>query len=203
MTYVHAWLPSGTGSTRTLLMLHGTGADENDLLPVAEALDPHANVLSPRGKVLENGAPRFFARFGAGKLDIDDLKRRTQDLADFVLASARTYGFDPARVVAFGYSNGANIAASVLFLRPEVLAGAVLARAMMPYEPTKVPHLAGKRVLLLAGAGDPYSQRPVTERLATVLREGGAHVAVNIAPAGHELTPADVDLARRWLAETP
>lgn len=184
-------------------MLHGTGADENDLLPVADALDPEANVLSPRGNVLENGAPRFFARFGAGKLDVEDLKRRTQDLADFVLESSKTYGFDPTRVVAFGYSNGANIAASLLFLRPEVLGAAALARAMMPYEPAKPPRLAGRRVLLLAGANDPYSQRPVTERLATVLGGGGADVTVHIAPSGHELTAADVAVARRWVAEGP
>lgn len=203
MKHVHVWDPSASGSARTLLMLHGTGGDENDLLAVAQAVDPDANVLSPRGRVLENGAPRFFARFGPGKLDVEDLKRRTHDLADFVLEASKDYGFDPARLVVFGYSNGANIGASLLFLRPEVLAGAVLARAMMPYEPAKPPRLAGKRALLLAGEHDPYSQRPVTERLAAVLREAGAEVAVNLAPSGHDLTPADVALARRWVQEGP
>lgn len=202
-SYVHFFRASGTASERTLLLLHGTGADEHDLLPVAEALDPDANILSPRGNVLENGAPRFFARFGAGKLDVDDLKRRTEDLADFVAASAGKYGFDAGKVVAFGYSNGANIAASLLFLRPETLRGAVLARAMMPYEPPRPPAVAGRRVLVLAGKHDPYSAGAASERLAAALRAGGAEVAVNMAEAGHELTSADVSLARAWLAEGP
>ena len=203
MKYVHYWRAADDPAARTLLMLHGTGGDEHDLLPVAETLDAGANVLSPRGNVLENGAPRFFARFGPGRLDVEDLKRRTHDLADFVLEAAKEYGFDAGNVVAFGYSNGANIAASLLFLRPETVRAAVLARAMMPYEPPKPPAVSGRRALVLAGAGDPYSSGAASDRLAAVLREGGANVTVNVARAGHELTPQDVLIARSWLEGGP
>lgn len=197
--YVHLWRPSPTGSRRTLLLLHGTGADEHDLLPVADAVDADANVLSPRGNVLEGGAPRFFRRFAPGVLDVEDLKRRTDDLAAFVADRAAAYGFDASRVVAFGYSNGANVAASLLFRRPETVAAAVLARAMLPYAPERALDARGKRVLLLAGARDPYSRPEATEGLASILRDGGGSVDVRYADAGHELTAEDVDAARAFV----
>lgn len=193
----HVWQP-GRGP-RTLLLLHGTGGDERDLLPLARMLDPDANVLSPRGNVLEDGAPRFFRRHGPGVLDLEDLDRRTRELAAFVKEAGRVYGFSPASVVAVGFSNGANIAASMLFETPDALGDAILIRAMLPYRPAAPPRVRGKRVLILAGERDPYSRREVTEELAAILRSGGADVTVHYAPAGHELTALDVDAARRWL----
>ena len=199
-SHVHVWRPA-PGARRTLLLLHGTGGDEHDLLPLAGALDPAANVLSPRGNVLENGAPRFFARHGPGRLDVDDLRRRARDLAAFVDAAAARYGFPRDAVTAVGFSNGANVAAGMLFEAPQALRAAVLLRAMLPYRPPAPPRLEGRRVLLLAGRHDPYSQPEMTEGLAGILREGGARVDVHYAEAGHELTPTDVEMARRWLAE--
>ena len=198
----HRWVPgpAGPGAARTVLLLHGTGGDEDDLLPLGRQLAPDANLLSPRGKVLENGMPRFFRRLAEGVLDVPDLRARAGELADFVAEAATAYAFDPRRVTALGYSNGANVAIGILFERPDALAGAVLLRAMMPYEPAGAPRVEGKRVLLLAGRRDPYSQPPATERLAALLREGGATVEAQYAPAGHELSPQDVAAARDWLA---
>src|SRR4026209_2924110 len=128
--FIHDCVPGS--SSRTLLLLHGTGGNERDLIPLGRELDPNASLLSPRGKILENGMPRFFRRLAEGVFDLEDLKARTHELADFVLAAAREYGFDAGRVFAAGYSNGANIAASSLLLRPGMLAGAVLLRPMVP-----------------------------------------------------------------------
>src|SRR5207248_8355906 len=137
--FIHEFVP-GT-SNRTLLLLHGTGGNERDLIPLARELDSRATLLSPRGKVLENGMPRFFRRLGEGVFDLDDLKKRTNELADFVAAAAQRYGFAADKVVAVGYSNGANIAASLLLLRPEVLPAAVLFRAIVPLIPDTLPNL--------------------------------------------------------------
>lgn len=201
MTYQHRWIPAPSDSARTFLLLHGTGGDENDLVPLARMLDPEAAVLSPRGNVLENGAPRFFRRHGVGKLDLDDLARRTQELAGFVQAAASRYGFALDETTAVGFSNGANIAASMLFETPRALGDAILIRAMLPYTPPRTPETAGKRILLLAGKHDPDSGPESTEALAGILREGGAEVSVHYADAGHELTQKDVARARAWLAE--
>lgn len=199
--HVHLWRPV-PGATRTLLLLHGTGGDEHDLVPLARALDPKANVLSPRGNVLENGAPRFFRRHGVGRLDLEDLHRRTLELAAFVEAASERYRFPLASVTAVGFSNGANVAASMLFETPRALHAAVLLRAMLPYRPKATPRVDGKRVLLLAGRLDPYSQPEQTEALAGILRGGGARVDVHYADAGHELTQRDVDAAREWLTSS-
>src|SRR6266705_3791154 len=142
--FIHEFV-SGT-SNRTLLLLHGTGGNERDLIPLARELDSRAALLSPRGKVLENGMPRFFRRVAEGVFDLDDLKKRTNELADFVAAAAQHYGFASDKVVAVGYSNGANIAASILLLRPEILSAAVLFRAMVPLIPANMPELSSRRV---------------------------------------------------------
>lgn len=197
--YQHRYVPGPAGARDTILALHGTGGDENDLLPLVHDIAPGANVLSPRGNVPENGMPRFFRRHGEGRLDIDDLRARAADLATFVDEAARAYGFDRARVRAIGYSNGANVALGMLFERPASLAGAVLMRAMLAYEPDPLPDLAGKRILLLAGERDPYSQRPVTEKLAALLARAGALVERHYARAGHELAQEDLEVARTWL----
>lgn len=196
--FVHRWIPR-PGAADTLLLLHGTGADENDLVPIGERVAPNANLLSPRGKVLEHGMPRFFRRFGEGRLDIEDLKLRAHELADFVAAASKEYGFDPRRVTALGYSNGANAAIGMLFERPDALARAVLMRAVFPYEPPASVDLRGKRVLLLAGAADPYSRAPVTDKLADALSARGAEVRKNYARAGHELSQDDLTIAQEWL----
>jgi predicted esterase len=200
LSFIHRYEPPTRPGVPTLLLLHGTGGDENDLLPLGRNLLPDAGMLSPRGKVLEQGMPRFFRRLAEGVFDIEDLKRRTTELADFIAEAADHYGFDARRVVAIGFSNGANIAASLLVSRPGVLAGAVLFRAMVPFIPDAPPPSSGASVLLSNGSADPLIPATETERLASLLRTTGADVTVEIQPAGHQLTQRDVTRAREWLA---
>jgi len=195
--FIHEFIPGS--SNRTLLLLHGTGGNERDLIPLGRELDPTAALLSPRGKVLENGIPRFFRRLAEGVFDLQDLKNRTNELADFVAAAAQHYGFAADKVVAAGYSNGANIAASLLLLRPEVLSVAILFRAMVPLIPETKPNLSSANVWIGAGSYDPIIPTSETKRLAELLRSAGADVTLRYFPAGHELTPDDVEAARDWL----
>jgi predicted esterase len=150
---------------------------------------------------LENGMPRYFRRLAEGVFDLEDLRVRTHELADFVETAIQRYRLAADRVVAVGFSNGANIAASVLLLRPEVLAGAVLFRAMVPLVPETLPHLRGKPVLLAAGRRDPIVSPGETERLRRLLEQAGAEVTLHWEPAAHGLTPADIAAARAWLGE--
>ena len=203
LDFIHVYQPATSPDAPTLLMLHGTGGDERDLLALGPALAPGAAVLSPRGQVLERGMPRFFRRLAEGVFDLDDLRRRTGDLANFVAAAAAQYGFDPSRVIAAGFSNGANIAASLLLLRPEVLWGAILFRAMVPLVPDPLTTRSDRHVLLSNGAADQLVSAAETERLAALLRAAGADLTVRIQRAGHELTPHDVTQAREWLAGLP
>jgi predicted esterase len=197
--FTHAFEPGD--SDWTLLLLHGTGGDEHDLVPLGRQLAPHAALLSPRGKVLESGMPRFFRRLAVGQLDIPDLLTRTDELAAFVAAAAEEYQRDPARIVAVGFSNGANIAVSLLLRHPEVLRGAALLRPMLPYEPQSPPRLTGTDALIAAGEGDPYSSPEQTQRLTEVLREAGAEVAVHLEPgAGHNLGPGDLRTLSEWVS---
>src|SRR5436309_8651190 len=195
--FIHEFVPGK--SDRTLLLLHGTGGNERDLVPLGRELDPRAALLSPRGKVLENGMPRFFRRLAEGVFDLEDLKNRTSELADFVAAAAQYYGFGADKVVAAGYSNGANIAASMLLLRPEILSAAILFRAMVPLIPERQPNLSRVRVWIGAGTDDPIIPTSETKRLAELLRKAGADVTIRHFPAGHELTPDDVEATRAWL----
>jgi len=195
--FIHEFVPGK--SDRTLLLLHGTGGNERDLIPLGRDLDPTASLLSPRGKVLENGMPRFFRRLAEGVFDLEDLKKRTNELADFVAAAGQHYGFAADNVVAVGYSNGANIAASMLLLRPEILSAAILFRAMVPLVPETQPNLSSVRVWIGAGSYDPIIPTSETKRLAELLRSAGADLTMRHFPAGHELTPADVESAREWL----
>lgn len=197
---VHRFVPGATSAAPTLLVLHGTGGDENDLLPLARELAPAASLLAPRGPVLEHGMPRFFRRLAVGVFDLDDLARRTAELGAFVRASAGRYGFDPARVWALGYSNGANIAASLLLTEGDLLAGAVLLRPMLPFEPERVPDLAGRAIFVAAGRRDPYAPPAAVEALAGHLRRAGAEVEVAWSDAAHGLEPHELDAAKRWLA---
>lgn len=196
--FTHRFVP-GT-SNLTLLLLHGTGGDENDLVPLSSMLRPDAALLSPRGKQSEHGAPRFFRRIAPGVFDEKDLILRTQELATFVGAAAIQYGFDARRVYAVGFSNGANIAASLLLLHPGVLAGAVLLRATIPIMPPALPGLAGVPVLIAAGRADTMVPAVQSEKLATVLRQAGADVTLHWSDGGHGIGAEEVAAAKEWLA---
>lgn len=200
--FVHKWVEGARDLT--VLALHGTGGDENDLIPLVAQVAPGANVLSPRGNVSEMGMPRFFRRLAEGVFDVEDLIARTHELADFVGAAATEYSFDPARVVALGYSNGANIAGSMLFLHPGTLAGAALVRPMAPFKPgelpagTAAPDLSDKRILVSAGERDPLIPAPSTDSLVEQLRAAGADVTDRRQRAGHELVAGDLDALSGW-----
>jgi phospholipase/carboxylesterase len=198
--FIHEFIPGS--SARTLLLLHGTGGNERDLIPLGRELDPNASLLSPRGKVLENGMPRFFRRLAEGVFDLEDLKKRTHELADFVVASAQHYEFDLKKIVAVGYSNGANIAASILLLRPEILSAAILFRAMVPLVPETRPNLNSARIWIGGGAHDPIIPASNTKELVEMLRSSGADVTIRFFQSGHQLTSEDVDLAREWLTKS-
>jgi phospholipase/carboxylesterase/glyoxalase family protein len=200
--FAHRFVPAADPSVGVaLLLLHGTGGNESDLLGLGRALAPNAALLSPRGKVLERGMPRFFRRIAEGVFDLDDLRLRTGELADFVVAARRAYGIADRPLVAVGFSNGANIAASTLLLRPGTLDGAVLLRPMVPLEPEPLPDLRGAPVLIAAGRADPIAPPPEAMRLASLLERAAARVELHWSAAGHVLTPDDVDAARRWLGE--
>jgi predicted esterase len=198
--FEHVFRAATGAAMPTLLLLHGTGGNEHDLIPVAERIAPAAAVLSPRGKVLEGQMPRFFRRLAEGVFDLEDLVARTRELAGFVEASAARYGFDPTRVVAVGFSNGANIAASLLLLTPSVLSGAILFRAVVPIVPDPLPSLAGKRILMSNGRVDPLIPAAQAETLADLFRRCGAEVTLEWQPGGHTLTKRDLELAARFLA---
>jgi predicted esterase len=196
--FAHRYEP-GSGPA-TLLLLHGTGGDEHQLIDLGRQLAPGAALLSPRGQVLEGGvAPRFFARRGIGNLDLDDLRLRGDQLARWVTHACAHYGRDAGRVVALGYSNGANIAVELLFRHGGLLRGAALLRPMLPYRPQEPLSLAGTDVLIASGDTDPYSSPQQIEELAERLAAGGAEVQVSRQPAGHELTQGDLDALAAWI----
>lgn len=198
-TFVHRFVPARRLGAPTLLLLHGTGGNEEDLIPLGERILPDAALLSPRGKVLEQGMPRFFRRLAVGVFDVEDLRVRAVELADFVEAAGQAYGFSARDTVAVGYSNGANIAAAVLLLRPEVLGRAVLFRAMLPFAPESLPDLSAKSVFIGASRTDPYVSPDETQRLVDTLQRAGAHVTVHWAPTGHALNPQEIESASQWL----
>ena len=200
--FAHRFVPAEGDDPNTLLLLHGTGGTEDDLLPLGRMMRGGAALLSPRGKVIEHGMPRFFRRLAEGVFDEEDLVNRTHELAEFVEAGASEYGIDRGRIWAVGFSNGANIAASLLLLHPGLLAGAVLLRAMVPLEPDPTPDLSGTPVYLAAGRSDPIVPADNTERLAGLLREAGANVTLDWQPGGHGIGRPEVDAARAWLDGT-
>jgi phospholipase/carboxylesterase len=196
--FVHRFEP-GSGPV-TLLLLHGTGGDEHQLIDLARQLAPAAARLSPRGQVLEGGvAPRFFARRGVGNLDLDDLRVRGDQLARWVTDACEHYGLDAGQVIALGYSNGANIAVELLFRHGGLLRGAALLRPVLPYRPQEPLSLTGSDVLIAAGDADPYGSPEQIEELAELLAAGGAEVQVSRQPAGHELTQNDLDSLAAWI----
>ena len=200
LSYTHVFEPGTDTNAVPLLLLHGTGGNERDLLRLGHALSPGSALLSPRGNVSEGGALRFFARLAEGVFDPVEVTRRTHALADWIAAATKKYHLDLARLTAVGFSNGANIAATLLQLRPESLGGGVLVRPMVVLDQPAAPgSLGGKRVLLLNGNVDPIVPLEHASRLALHLRAGGADVAAQIVPASHNLTPADLALAQEWL----
>ena len=203
LSFIHRFDLAQPRSARsvTLLLLHGTGGDENDLIPLGKELWPGAALLGVRGKVLENGMPRFFRRFAEGVFDVDDLKFRTQELAEFIESASERYEFSTKKMIAVGYSNGANIAASLILLRPHHLAAAVLFRAMVPYAPDVIRGFGHLAVFMSAGDRDPIVSRDQPEELAAILESGGADVALFWHRGGHELGSDDVEAARTWLAQ--
>ena len=199
--FIHRFVPGTDPKAPALLLLHGTGGDESDLLPLGQAIAPGAALLSPRGKVIEGSMPRFFRRLAMGVFDQEDLAFRTNELAGFIQSAKKQYGVAPDRLVAVGLSNGANIAASLLLRQPEIIAGAVLLRAMLPFEPPVLPDLKGKPILLLSGTNDPIVPRAQVEQLTSLYRSSGADVTLNWERAGHELTQSDISLARDWVQQ--
>jgi phospholipase/carboxylesterase len=199
LSFIHRFEPGTEPGRPPLLLLHGTGGDEGDLLPLGRAVAPGSALLSPRGKVLENGMPRFFHRLAEGVFDEDDVRRRAEELAGFVAEAREAYGL-PAPV-AVGFSNGANIAAALLLLRPEALAGAALLRAMVPLSDPPPTDLAGKPVLLLSGAADPIVPAENAARLMDTLRKAGADVQHRTLPIGHGLSQADVAITKAWVEQ--
>ena len=198
--FKHQFVPAQSPSLPTLLLLHGTGGDENDLLPLGQALAPGAALLSPRGKVLENGMPRFFRRLAMGVFDEQDLRFRTRELHEFVRAASDRYGFDLGNVVAVGYSNGANIAGSMLLLYPEALRAALLLSPMLPLKPEQMPNLKSVAVFVAAGRVDPIVAPENTKQLVLLLEQAGADVTEHWHQGGHELTHPVVEAAHQWLS---
>ena len=200
--FLHHFIPSAEKGNKsaTLLLLHGTGGNEQDLIPLGQELYPHATILSPRGKVLEGGMPRFFRRLAEGVFDIEDLKFRTHELADFAEKASREYGFNLKNVISVGYSHGENIASSLLLLRPEVLSSAVLFRPMIPLTPEKIPTLETKNIFMAAGERDPIVPREQTEMLYRLFRKAGANVSLRWQKySGHGLAIDEISAAREWL----
>jgi len=189
-------------SAPTILALHGTGGDENELVPLARMVDGDSAIVSPRGRVAEDGQARFFRRLAEGVFDQEDLREQTLTLSRFIDAASSHYHFDRAHVVALGYSNGANIAASLLLSEPGALAGAILLRPMVPFEPPVPPDLKGVPVLLSASRSDPLVPEALTERLAALLRDSGAMVTVLWQPTGHALSPNELEQVSEWWQRT-
>jgi phospholipase/carboxylesterase len=200
--FVHRFVPasgSEPSDEPTLLLLHGTGGDENNLLQLGRALSPGAALLSPRGKVDEGGALRFFRRIREGVFDLEDLGRRTEELAAFIEAASAAYSIDIETIVPVGFSNGANIAGSLLLRRPGLVKRAVLLSPMIPFEPTTSPDLRAVTVFIGAGRADAMVPAPQTERLAELLQACGAEVSVHWDAGGHAITPGEIKAAQRWL----
>ena len=206
--FIHRFVPAvhsrkdGQGKSKVLLLLHGTGGNEEDLISIGKMISPSSAILSPRGKVLENGMPRFFRRLAEGVFDVEDLNYRTNELANFVNSASRIYGFDLSQTIAIGFSNGANIGASMLLLRPEVLCGAILFRAMVPLEPETIPDLSSKRIILCEGMYDPIVTQQEAKRLFLLLEKYRAKISLRWIKSSHNLTQEDILIAKESFNST-
>lgn len=200
LAYVHQYEPGlGDNQNTTLLLLHGMGGNETALRGLGRMLLPHAAQLRPRGNVTENGMPRFFRRLAEGVLDVDDLKQRTNELVDFVQKAQQFYGFDKQKIIAVGFSNGANITASMLLMYPQVLRAALLLHPIFPFMPENPPELSNKPVFIGAGRSDPLVPIEQTEQLAALLRRVGANVDVFWHNGAHTINIEEVRAAKNWL----
>jgi len=198
--FIHRFVTAGdSASEETLLVLHGTGGDENDLIGIGQAVAPGAAILSPRGNVLENGAPRFFRRISEGVFDPKEVRSRAEELARFIRAAVITYGLDPERIFALGYSNGANIASTVMLIEPGLLQSSILLRPMLVYEPKEQKDLSGSAVFISAGRMDPIVPTTSVERLAALFESSHADVTLKWQLGGHSLVPSEVREAAEWL----
>lgn len=200
--FIHRFIPASSKAKQTdltILLLHGTGGNEEDLIPLGKELASNASILSVRGKVLENGMPRFFRRIKEGVFDLEDLNLRTNELADFILNSSSIYEFDLERIIAVGFSNGANIGASLLLRRPEVLTGAILFRAMVPFIPKVLPDLSKKHIPLSEGLHDPIISRGEAENLLRLFTKARSEATLEWQDSGHNLVQQDIVASRRWL----
>jgi len=189
-----------TNRKLTLVLLHGTGGNEEVIIFLKKEIESNASILSPRGKVLENGMPRFFRRLSEGVFDLQDLKFRTHELADFIQKCSLHYKFDLNQTIAVGFSNGANIASSILLLRPDVIQGVILFRAMIPLFPNPLPNLSNKNILLSAGVNDPIVSRTETENLYRLFRKTNANVMLKWQQSSHNLIQKDIADARKWIS---
>lgn len=199
-SFRYLYQPPAGAASYSLLLLHGTGGDEHDMVPLAEAILPGAGFISPRGQVIENGAPRFFRRFAEGVLDVKDWRERSEALADFVASICAEHEISPKTLLAVGYSNGANIAQGLLLLRPEVLGGAILLRPMFITDDVSVKDLGGRPIWLLGGSHDPIIPADSLPQIAQQLDQRGAHVTAKTVQASHGLVQDDIVLTRQWLA---
>jgi predicted esterase len=197
--FVHRFVPGARPGATPLLLLHGTGGNEDDLLSLGRALAPGAPLLSPRGQVLEHGMPRFFRRHAEGVFDLEDLKLRAGELARFIARARDTYSLGDVSPIAVGFSNGANIAAALLLLHPASLSAALLLRPMVPLVPDRLPQLHELPVLVAAGRHDPIVSPPQSQALADLLTQAGAEVTMHWSDGGHGLTQEDFAAGERWI----
>ena len=199
--FIHRFVPAeDKTSAQTLVVLHGTGGDENDLIGIGQAIAPGVAILSPRGNVLENGAPRFFKRLAEGVFDREEVRSRAEELSRFIRAAISKYGFNPERVFALGYSNGANVASTVMFIEPGLFRGAIMFRPMVVFEPDEHPDLSGAGIFISAGRLDPIVPTKSVERLAELFEASRAEVTLKWQQAGHNLLPSEARDAADWLA---
>jgi phospholipase/carboxylesterase len=198
--FIHMWVPAESGSSDpvTLLLLHGTGGDENALLPVGNELWPGAALLGLRGNVLENGMPSSFRRFS--EVGVEDIRSRTEELAQFIDAASKRYDFSRRRLIVVGYSNGANLAASLILLHPHYLAGAILFRVMVPLVPDLIRDFSHLSVFIGAALLDPLIPSGQAEELAALFKSGGADVTISWHQGGRELGEDDIQAAKHWLS---
>lgn len=200
LRFIHRFLPATDAGAETLIVLHGTGGDENDLIGLGQAIAPGAAILSPRGNVLENGALRFFKRMAEGVFDPKEVRSRAEELAEFIHSAISRYDLDPTRMFALGFSNGANIASTMMLIEPGLLHGGILFRPMVVFEPDHKPDLSSTRVLISSGRMDPIVPTDNVERLVGLLQSANAEVTLKWQLAGHNLLPSEMREAADWLA---